>query len=1101
MRIFYLKTFLVVLFFSLFSGVSGQVKVDYVDYKDVLKEIEGDVESENYDAAIKKLEQVNPNDSVYYSLLTTIAYYYLLDDKYEECIKACDKGLAGDDWLVDKYYFYLNKAAAQQSLEQYDESIATNTEALKRYPKGYTFLFNRSIDYEKKGELKKATEDLMESVKINPFYVKAHLRLGNLFADQNKTAQALICLDTYLMLSPDGKYSAAVWELAENIADRSNVGKLKSKVSLTEDDSYFNELNTLLNSKAAIDKKYKTHNKIRSALALQTHLILEYLKEKKIGTGFFQERYVRLFKWIQETGQYNSMIYTIHVDSPVRSYKTIASKKIAVIKSYIVKFYKEWTKINEKNKEFFNEKEQEVFYVYDNQELVGVIEDYKDGMLNGYAVLYNKYGAKVSEGEFKDSKKEGLWTVYRTDGTVRKKVELKNDLKDGVFSLYNVWGVKTHEAHYKENIANGEVKNYYKEGALNSVSTYKDDKLEGIYTRYFYPGLAKKFTVNYTDGKLEGEYKEFYSNGKVYSMVNFKNDYKEGEQKEFFSDGKLYTTKFYTEGLLEGESIEYYYNGKVANKGTWKNGLEDGKWVYYYNNGKKDNEYTAVKGLIDGEYLSYDIDGTLVGKYQYKNGKFVGYQLFDKDGNQIKEAKKQKGKFYFVLKYSNGNLRTEGEYDVKGGKIGVWKYYRRNGTLLSKEIYSDGKLNGQGINYFTTGEKRTVIDYKEGKKDGYYAEYWRNGYIKEQGNYKDDKKVGEWISYHPNGNINGLRYFSNGKQTGKTVYYTTDKKVAEEQYLFDDFVYKYVLFSDTVNPPNILEMPFDSVRTVERKYIDGTLRSKGTKIYNTYNGVYKYFGVNGQLEMEGNFVFGKRDGEWKWYNENGTIKQTGTYDLGDKIGKWISYYDNKQINTIEFYKMGKQDSIETTYNKEGKIIRESQYFEDEFHGYRKFYSEEGKLQLVRYYEYGYLIGWSHLDKNGKLLPMIPIKNETAKIKSLFDNGKVARDFEMVNGQFHGDYKEYYYSGQLFEIQHYKYGMETGEHISYYPNGKVKQKVTYKNDNKEGEEIEYYETGTIKRKATYTGGDLYGKEYYYNKKGELTKTIYYFDDVEVGMKKN
>ncbi len=384
MRIFHLKALLGGLFFCLYFGVTGQVKVEYVDYKEVLKEIEGDVESENYDAAIKKLEQVNPNDSVYYSLLTTIAYYYLLDKKYEECIKICDKGLAGDDRLVDKYYFYLNKAAAQQNLKQYDEAIATNTEALKRYPKGYSLLFNRSINYEKKGDYKKAVEDLMSCVKINPFYLKAHLRLGNLFAEQNKTAQALICFDTYLMLSPDGKYSAAVWELAENIADRSNVGKLKNKVSLTEDDGYFSELNTLLNNKVAIDKKYKTHNKIRSALALQTHVMLEYLKDKKTGTGFFQERYVRLFKWIQETGLYNSMIYTIHVDCPVRSYKTVASKKIAIIKSFVVKFYKEWTKINEKNREFFNGKEQEVFYVFENRILKRILRIMKKMLLMGW---------------------------------------------------------------------------------------------------------------------------------------------------------------------------------------------------------------------------------------------------------------------------------------------------------------------------------------------------------------------------------------------------------------------------------------------------------------------------------------------------------------------------------------------------------------------------------------------------------------------------------------------------------------------------------------------------------------------------------------------
>ena len=74
----------------------------------------------------------------------------------------------------------------------------------------------------------------------------------------------------------------------------------------------------------------------------------------------------------------------------------------------------------------------------------------------------------------------------------------------------------------------------------------------------------------------------------------------------------------------------------------------------------------------------------------------------------------------------------------------------------------------------------------------------------------------------------------------------------------------------------------------------------------------------------------------------------------------------------------------------------------------------GKLQLIRFYNHGEIIGYSYLDKNGTEIAMIPLVNESGEIKAFFDNGKVSKTQEFKYGKLINNFKSYTYDGTLIE---------------------------------------------------------------------------------------
>ena len=151
-----------------------------------------------------------------------------------------------------------------------------------------------------------------------------------------------------------------------------------------------------------------------------------------------------------------------------------------------------------------------------------------------------------------------------------------------------------------------------------------------------------------------------------------------------------------------------------------------------------------VKYLVERNGIKYLVNSrtpfTGEGTRYYKNGQLMVKGNF-KDG-------KREG--VFVNFDKGGQLEGTGNY--KDGKLdGLYENYDGD-RLESKENYKDGKLVSLEA-YHSNGQLMAKVNYKDAKLDGLYEWFHVNGQLKATGNYKDGKLDGLYESYQRNGQL------------------------------------------------------------------------------------------------------------------------------------------------------------------------------------------------------------------------------------------------------------------------------------------------------------------------------------------------------------
>ena len=187
------------------------------------------------------------------------------------------------------------------------------------------------------------------------------------------------------------------------------------------------------------------------------------------------------------------------------------------------------------------------------------------------------------------------------------------------------------------------------------------------------------------------------------------------------------------------------------------------------------------------------------------------------------------------------------------------------------------------------------------------------------------------------------------------------------------------------------------------------------------------------------------------------------------------------------------------YYENGTKELEMNYVDDVLHGEATYFSPTGEVQMIRQYRYGKFIEITWLDSNGKRKPWVPVENETIKIKTYYQNGKVSRDFNMENGLFIGQYLEYSYAGKLIAETNYLNGNEHGETKEYHSNGKLKSSKMNAHGFKEGEFVLYHPNGKVKSKGTYMNDEIVGEEERFDKYGKKLPSYIWSDGTVIEIK--
>ena len=201
----------------------------------------------------------------------------------------------------------------------------------------------------------------------------------------------------------------------------------------------------------------------------------------------------------------------------------------------------------------------------------------------------------------------------------------------------------------------------------------------------------------------------------------------QGEHRIIDGYRSEYILAEFTDGLYNGK-WEYHKNNVLAETGTYREGRKHGTFTAYYSDGRRIKSETSFsEGKRNGLHRTYYTDGSLEMEKGYRDGLEHGvdrrwdysvqepkfehnYYAGKKDGRQITRFSSNAGDFYeecnfnmgllvgeFLQRWSNGELRTQGQYNRVGKKEGVWIESRRDGSDDTWRRYEVIYENGTAI--------------------------------------------------------------------------------------------------------------------------------------------------------------------------------------------------------------------------------------------------------------------------------------------------------------------------------------------------------------------------------------------------------------------
>lgn len=181
--------------------------------------------------------------------------------------------------------------------------------------------------------------------------------------------------------------------------------------------------------------------------------------------------------------------------------------------------------------------------------------------------------------------------------------------------------------------------------------TFKDDKPVGVFKYYYSEIDTIKTIMDFRNNGTVGYATIFYMTGKKQAQGKYINEKKDSIWTFYDDMGQLLSLETYKDGKKEGKSLVYFQNGEIADEKLFKNDIQHGPFKQFFE-GKK------VRG--EGTY----VEGKLVGKNSYY--------------------------------YPNGTIAATGYYNDKGNKYGVWIYKDKDGKVISKDVFDNGKqLSGK----------------------------------------------------------------------------------------------------------------------------------------------------------------------------------------------------------------------------------------------------------------------------------------------------------------------------------------------------------------------------------------------------------------------
>lgn len=1034
--------------------------------------------------ALDLLASVSPNDSVYERILMGRLDLLVEKGAYSEAGHIALEGAALRS--ARSGVFATQHVALLYDQGRFDACIQAADSLINARPALHRPHHLKALALQRKGDVNGALRASMENVKRFPLNRAMHFHLAEIAAKEG-----------YPSLSALAGAMAQIVQYGDQMAVRILIqqdGMLNGKyerepsgvdMRLASDGSQ--ELDELVRSQVALDKKYEVDPDLPYPICRQSHLIFSEVARTQ-GKGFYHEFYGPLIREIMEKDLFEGYVLHCLASSDIDKVRAVADRgrsKVEAFRAHISKFL---------DQRYCATPGPDGLLLYrgfgDGGDLgsMGPTNEAVTQRL-GQWTFFHPNGYPRSQGSYDaDGQESGLWRGWFENGELSFEGNYTKGVAEGLRVTRYVNGAILDSAVYTSGKVTGAHVKFWHMGGVSSRKFLKEDVGDGPVVEYHRDG-SPSWRYTLLKGQVDGPVEQFHPNGKSKLNGTLSADVRSGTFTEFHENGTMSDEYSYSAGEVNGPAKQWYPNGERRSEATILNGKQSGQRLEYDAWGTlvSTTSYDE-QGRLHGPYEEMRKDGTLSMRAEYSKDMLMRYTWFDRTGKVLTEAKRSKGKFDFVSYHPSGAPNGQGTYLAEGGKDGRWEYRYPDGTLDAVEIYEDGEQVGERIDYDPCGSKRSVDrPYTEGgEKYLQHIEYYPSGAIKEVGTTKKGVYEGVYERYGPDGVKWAIEYYYEDEREGWQFYFDRSGRPWYSEKLSGGLLAERMTYDTTGAVLEHLTIP-PGKAVIEQHWPDGSVLSTEEYLNGERHGRIRYFYPDGKLELEGEYRGGERAGTWTSLYPNGRTRYTSTYVDGRLEGVRSEYSMDGTIASSYTYVFGQLQGEGKEYHVDGSVASRRAYVNDVRHGPMVDLDPTGAIQAVRFYHKGELLGYGVPGRDGSVVDTIPLSDANAELTTVYPSGGPARSMRFRNGVIDGEFKEYSSTGSLLESGTFQCGMQVNERVIYHANGRPRSVTPYSDGLIHGASLFYRPDGTLEERITYVHGVQHGPWTVHDAKGQTTVT--------------
>ena len=238
--------FLILLSFSYLKTIANDSLLipEYVSSAKLITEADSLMSIDSMNAALEKVEQINPGDTNYYTALLKKTYILSQLERYDEALVFCEEGISAKE-ISDHQAFRLNKGYTLNLKGEKKEAKKVYQELLKDYPFYKEASNNLAFQHLELKEYDSSYAAYKKHAKLYPFDINAHFNLGVFAFNEGNLTETFLAFNMIVLLEPYSDKAYRVLGLLNELSNNTKV-EIEEKEGFELESTEFDEIDLLI---------------------------------------------------------------------------------------------------------------------------------------------------------------------------------------------------------------------------------------------------------------------------------------------------------------------------------------------------------------------------------------------------------------------------------------------------------------------------------------------------------------------------------------------------------------------------------------------------------------------------------------------------------------------------------------------------------------------------------------------------------------------------------------------------------------------------------------------------------------------------------------